>query len=476
MNTKDFTSSLGVHNVTTSYLDEGSKLPLVISPRFDDSLDFLCDWLKANRSLVEKHMLDHGAVLVRGFRINTPPEFERAISSLQPNLSDAYRGTSPRSVFEGTKYTFSAADVPVNYPIGQHLEMSFLKYPPRQLYFGCLKESNSGGGETSLCDFRKVYQDLDPVLRNKFETKKVLYNRTHKKVGDRYTFDVGAKLSWAQMFGTSSEQEVDAICEKEDAPDVQWIGPKKDTFYQEWKDDACQLHPVTMEKVWFNHAQVFHWSTFPAELWYAFTRIGDIRFLLRSIIIAIIAVIKYCVLGHRMALDIRFGDGSPISFSEMSKVRNAVHKNMVFSTWQKGDIMCIDNFSTSHGRQPTYDFGRKILVAWSNPHDKTSTTSRSTASVEEKNSHPYYDARDCENHELKESLSALLVNDQQVPGVIEATPNPSPESTLSGGDAHDLKKDLFLHNNQGSQEDLAKLFSHRHNQTCPSPRLENIFS
>lgn len=31
-----------------------------------------------------------------------------------------------------------------------------------------------------------------------------------------------------------------------------------------------------------------------------------------------------------MALDIRFGDGSPISLSEMNEVRRAVHKNLVF--------------------------------------------------------------------------------------------------------------------------------------------------
>lgn len=74
-------------------------------------------------------MLTHGAVLIRDFRIDNAVEFEKAISALQPNLSDSYRGTSPRSVFEGTKYCFSAADVPVNYPIGQHLEMSFLKCP-----------------------------------------------------------------------------------------------------------------------------------------------------------------------------------------------------------------------------------------------------------------------------------------------------------------------------------------------------------
>lgn len=63
----------------------------------------------------------------------------------------------------------------------------------------------------------------------------------------------------------------------------------------------------------------------------------------------IVAVTKYWLLGFRMALDIRYGDGSPISYADMTKVRKAVHDNMVFSTWQRGDLMCIDNFSTSHG-------------------------------------------------------------------------------------------------------------------------------
>lgn len=129
MSTQEFISSLGVDNVTISFLDEANKLPLIISPRFDDSLEFISRWLVANRSWVEEKMLAYGAVLIRGFQIVTPPEFEQAISSLQPNLCDSYRGTSPRSVFEGCKYTFSAADVPVNYPIGQHVEMAFLRYP-----------------------------------------------------------------------------------------------------------------------------------------------------------------------------------------------------------------------------------------------------------------------------------------------------------------------------------------------------------
>lgn len=457
---KDLDSSLDIDNVNTSFLDDRNKLP-VISPRFDDSLEFICRWLVANQAWVEEQMLAHGAVLIRGFQIDTPPEFERAISSLQPNLCDCYRGTSPRSVFEGTKYTFSAADVPVNYPIGQHLEMAFLKHPPRQLYFGCLKESASRGGETSLCDFRKVYQDLDPAVRQKFEDKKVLYNRTHGKVGDRWTFDVGAKLSWTQMFGASTKHEVEAICRDEDAPHVEWIGTNRDTFYQEWQDDACQLHPVTREKVWFNHAQVFHWTTFPAELWFAFCRMRDIRFLIRSIIIGIVALIKYCLLGHHMALDIRFGDGTPISISEINNIRDAVHKNMVFSTWKKGDIMCVDNFSTSHGRQPTYDFGRKVLVAWSNPHDKTA----SCMSVSAKKEREQVDIIN-----LVENSSDILYDDACAPGAVEATPNPSPDSTLSNDEAQDLKDSIIPQSMQGG----ASL--HKRHISCPNPSLRGIFS
>ena len=55
---------------------------------------------------------------------------------------------------------------------------------------------------------------------HKFQTKKILYNRTHPSVGEKYTFDVGSRLSWKQMFGTSSMKEVEDICKAEDAPKV----------------------------------------------------------------------------------------------------------------------------------------------------------------------------------------------------------------------------------------------------------------
>mmetsp|Transcript_27789 Transcript_27789/g.77862 ORF Transcript_27789/g.77862 Transcript_27789/m.77862 type:complete len:283 (+) Transcript_27789:140-988(+) len=166
----------GLDQVNVSFLDTSNAdngdasrrtLPLVVSPRWDASSEFLSHFLVVNRPWMNEQILKYGAVLIRGFDVADPVRFEQAVLSLQPDLCDAYRGTSPRSLMPGTTFSFSAADVPVTYPIAQHLEMSFLKSPPRQLYFGCMKASSKPGGETSLCDFRKVYQDLSPELRSK---------------------------------------------------------------------------------------------------------------------------------------------------------------------------------------------------------------------------------------------------------------------------------------------------------------------
>ena len=416
-------TSYDLDSVNVSFLDKKKTAPLVISPRFDDTLEFISTWLEKNRSWVEEQILVYGAVLIRGFQVDNAIDFERATLALQPNLCDAYRGTSPRTLQAGTKYAFSAADVPVNYPIAQHCEMSFLKAPPRNLYFGCVQESKKEGGETALCDFRKVYQQLPPALRNKFTTKKIKYTRTHHKVGDKFTYDVGAMLSWTKLFDTEDLDEVERICLDEQSPKVQWVGANKDTFLQEWIDEPYVRHPVTNEYVWFNHAQVFHWTTFSAELWFAFKRIKDFHLFLHFLLVSIFTFIKYGLLGYTMALSSDFGDGEPITLKEMNEIREVIHENMVFSRWNKGDILCIDNFSTSHGRQPTYDKGRKVIVAWSPPYDKTPHIAPETHNL------------------VEEPTKGLLIKtDKKLPDLVATA-----DSTLTSQEAQDLKESFLEH-------------------------------
>lgn len=156
-----------------------------------------------------------------------------------------------------------------------------------------------------------------------------------------------------------------------------------------------------------------------------------------------------------MALDTTFGDGTPISFREMNEIRRAIHKNMVYSRWQKGDILCIDNFSTSHGRQPTYDRRRQVVVAWSHPLDKqqASKPAPTTALVE---------------------LPVESKNLDDVPELAES-PDNSPSTTLTKEEAQELKE-LFLTGRFEAQmamafskrEETKKASFHKRLSSCPT--------
>lgn len=369
---------LGTDSVNLSLLpseknDEmGAQYPLVITPKNDSSLRFLTAFLSRNRNWIDEQILHYGAVLFRGFDVDSAGKVQSAVQAFEPNLNNQYRGTSPRSAQDGTKYVFSAAEVPAHFPIAQHLEMSFLPAPPRRLFFSALKAPDAVGGETALGDFRAVYRDLPKKLRDKLAYKKLRYTRTHRKKGanPRLTHDVASLQSWSDVFDTTDKSVVEQKAREEGLP-MRWEGKNNDTFISEFVSEPFQYHPVTQEPVWFNHAQVFHWSTFPAELFLAFRRTKEWRFLARAVVSGLASVVKYGLLRRKMALDVSFGDGSRISLFEMHQIRKAIHNNMVFNRWQKGDIVMIDNFSTSHGRQPTYDSGRRVVVSWSDPLEKS---------------------------------------------------------------------------------------------------------
>jgi hypothetical protein len=188
-----------------------------------------------------------------------------------------------------------------------------------------------------------------------------MYRRTLHKVGETNSHDVAAMLSWPEMFGTTDKYEVEGIAKQINTPV---------RFVSEFRSEPFHLHPVTKETVWFNHAQVFHWTTLPAELFASFCRTKDIRILGHALRVGARSLWKYGIRRDKMAMHVSFGDGTPISVVEMHQIRKAVHKSMVFNRCQQGDLLMIDNFTTSHGRQSTYDKGRKIVVSWSDPMDK----------------------------------------------------------------------------------------------------------
>ncbi|MBC8067503.1 MAG: TauD/TfdA family dioxygenase [Deltaproteobacteria bacterium] len=333
-------------------------LPLVIAPHDDRRAEWLAEWLSARAEWVAGQLLEHGAILLRGFDVTTALRFESVARAIAPELANDYLGTSPRNAL--TPYVFSASELPPHYPIPQHCEMSFLPRPPQRLFFCALEPSVGLGGETPLVDFARVAADLDPAVRARFEAKGVRNIRNYAAPGARRK-DLWQLKPWDDMFGTTDRDEVERKC-------------REHGFEWQWRDGgalrllntqpALQPHPVTGAPVWFNHSQVFHFSAAQGELRRVGRRAGQLRSAVLARVIDLVTLVRSRLNDpEALPMHATYGDGSPIPDRDMDAVREAIWANLVAYRWQRGDVVAIDNRRVSHGRMP-YHGPRKIAVAW----------------------------------------------------------------------------------------------------------------
>lgn len=341
-----------------TYFSENTKLPLVITPQNGESgRNELINWIASNKSQIEEKLTESGAVLFRGFDIQTPEDFENVAKAIDNDLKDDYMGTSPRDKKSG--FVFSASELPPHYPIMQHCEMSFLPAAPRRLFFYCHIEPEYGG-ETPICDFRKVYQELDPKIRAEFEQKGVKHIRNYSSPDHKGTSGFQLK-SWLDMFHTTDKSVIEKKCAENDII-CEW--KEYDGLRLINKNDATKIHPRTGEKVWFNHTQVFHVSAAAAEYHKIHKRQKRWETFKYSMLLELMTWYKKLTKNpNEQSMHVTFGDDSPIPDEYVEHIEDVIWKNMVIESWKKGDIICIDNFSTSHGRLPYYG-PREIMVCW----------------------------------------------------------------------------------------------------------------
>lgn len=336
-----------------------SRAPLVVTPAGGASAHDLLAYLVESRAEVEARLLDAGALLFRGFDVPDAPTFERVARAIQPELQNDYLGTSPRDAV--TPYVFTASELPGHYPIPQHCEMTFIAEPPRHLFFCALTPNAAPGGETPLCDQRRVYADLDPEVRARWEARGVRIVRNYGGPEGHGRRDPTQLKRWDEMFGTTDRAEVERKAVAAG-------------FTPRWRDDgrlqltslqpAARPHPVTGEPAWFNHANVFHPSAPAGEYAYIAARMGPWPWRFWQAAAASLAA------WHRLtrdpedaAMHVTFGDGGAIPAADLDAVRAAIWRNMVFTPWQRGDVLAIDNRTVAHGRMP-YAGPRLVAVAW----------------------------------------------------------------------------------------------------------------
>ncbi len=309
--------------VVRSYFDSDRRFPLILQPASPE-VD-LADWAASHREAVDVDLVRHGAILFRGFGIDTPPVFERFAASVCSELFNE-NGEHPRESVSGNVYT------PVFYPAEKHLlwhnENSFNHRWPTKILFCCVHPADQGG-ETPVVDSRKVFESLDPEVRAPFVEKGILYVRNYGE---------GVGLDWRTVFQTDDRTRVEEQC-REDRMELEWKdGDRLKTLARR---PAVIPHPRTGEMSWFNQAQHWHVSCLDEA-----TR-DSVRALFSE---------------QDLPRNCYYGDGTPIPDSHMAHILDVYRRLETSFPWQRGDVMLVDNVLAAHGRNE-YVGRRKLLVA-----------------------------------------------------------------------------------------------------------------
>jgi alpha-ketoglutarate-dependent taurine dioxygenase/acyl carrier protein len=272
----------------------------------------------------------HGAILFRGLRIKEACEFAAFGQHLVTKWMDYRDRASKRSVVRGPILT--STDTPSSYPIPLHSESSFTAEWPQKVLF-CCRVPPSRGGRTPIADTRRIYADLDPALREKFERLGVMYHRN---------FSPGVGMDWRDVFQQKSAAALEAYCELAKIQ-TEWVSDEHLRTVQ--VRPAVSKHPKTQEWVWFNHALALSQYALDPNLRETLLRqVGE----------------------EGLPHNTYFGNGEPISEQEFELIRQAHDKNTVLFDWQQGDVLLLDNMLMTHGREP-FSGDREILAALADP-------------------------------------------------------------------------------------------------------------
>jgi alpha-ketoglutarate-dependent taurine dioxygenase len=311
-----------------SALLAGSRVPRLVTPGADRDL---AAFIAARRTAVEECLLEHGAVLFRGFGVASVEDFERAGDELSSEkLGYVYRST-PRST--AGKGVFTTTEYPPDQEIPLHCENAYQREWPLKVAFCCLV-APAGGGQTPVADLRRVHAAIGEDLIDRFASRRVRYVRHYRPHID---------LPWEVVFQTSDRAEVAAYC---DAHGIEHEWLDANTLRTAQTSQGTARHPVTGERVFFNQAHLFHVSALGAE----------------------VATSLVNLFGRdRLPRNAYFGDGGEIALADLDRVRRAFAGAAVEFAWQPGDVLLLDNMQVAHGRRP-FRGPRRVLASLLDSH------------------------------------------------------------------------------------------------------------
>lgn len=314
----------------------GSTFPLVLEcGNSAASQSDVWEWVADHRDELQRKAREHGAILFRGFPLQTAEDFDQFVASFQfanfpylESLSNAIR-------INYTPRVFSANEAPSEVSIYLHHEMAQTPIFPGKLFFFCLQPAEFGGA-TPLC--------RSDVLYSAIETKLPEFAHRCEQLGLHYTSVMPSSNDASSGMGRSWQSTLAAEDQAAAEARLQSLG-----YHWEWLPDGClrattPLLPAVREvapgrKTFFN------------QLIAAFRGWKDSR--------------------NDPSKSITWGDGTALDPSEVLQVAEMAEELTFDIPWQAGDVALVDNFVVMHGRR-TFQGKRKVLASLADAQTHTS--------------------------------------------------------------------------------------------------------
>ena len=289
------------------------------------NLDNVLNWVKTKKEEIISGLNIHGAVLMRGFPVESDIHFDAFIEAFEMDNLD-YRDTLSNAIrINRTPRVFTANESPPNVSIHLHHELAQTTTYPSHLFFYCENPPNSGG-ETPIC--------RSDILFEKLENKVPLFLKKCATLGVRYTNiipskkdqDSGQGRSWQDTLSVSDKVSAEKLL-------------KSLNYNWEWlKDGSIKVITCSLPAI---HSLPNGCKVFFNQLIAAFEGWNDNR-----------------NIGEE---SICFGDGSNISKKDMTEVCKLADKISFDLSWEKNDLVIINNMMMMHGRKPF--LGRRSVLA-----------------------------------------------------------------------------------------------------------------
>ncbi len=353
-----------------------AETPFVIEPEKSAELSFLQSFLAQHGNGIREKIAAHGAVLLRGFKTNSPKSFELALSSLKGFVPFEKvfmcLPTFGREISRGTQFVFHTNS---KYKTGGtlrlgtfHTENFYLPDIPRYICFASFTTSWLGG-ETGLVNMTKVYEDLPSDLQGKL-CRKTFFAAAWplQAIADFYNKPVDEVEEFCRRQGWTLKVNNGVPTAALFKP-VVLVHPTDNSRSLQFHlvNELPQLGAILRRKFAPDYSGL-KWSIHRASWRYPMLmNLGQIGSLMH-----IGTVFEFLRRGVKHpARDEgtrEMGDRVVTAFNreELEVLAESIRRHFSVFTWKSGDVLLVDNIKMAHAGMP--GFGpRNIRVMFGNP-------------------------------------------------------------------------------------------------------------